>query len=116
MRKLYLSLLITSALNASAAFAQADNETYLDTYPPEAAEVMPATEIPIPQDADTQSRLWLQLQESGAMAGSRYTLPGQAATLIYQRYLGSFAHPIPPEFEYGEMDGGSSSGGSSAIR
>ncbi len=114
MRNLYLSLPIFAALNAPAAFTQAVSETLQDTYPPETEEIVPATLIPIPQEADTQTQLWLQLQESGAMAGSRYTLPGQAATLIYQRYLRSFTHPIPLEFEYGEMDGGSSSGSSTS--
>lgn len=110
MRHLYLTLLTTLAFNA---FADAESEPILDTYLPETEEIMPATEIPIPQEADTQSRLWLQLQASGAIAGNRYLLPGQAATLVYQRYLDSFSHPIPEQFELGDGDSGGSSGSSS---
>lgn len=110
MRHLYLFLLTTLAFNA---FADTRSEPVQDTYLPETEEIMPASEIPIPQEADTQSRLWLQLQSSGAMAGSRYTLPGQAATLVYQRYLDSFSHPIPEQFELEDGDSGGSSGSSS---
>lgn len=114
MRNYYLSLLITTALGTSAAFAQARGEALVDTYLPEAEEITPATEIAaIPQEADTQTRLWLQLQSSAAVAGSRYTLPGQAATLIYQRYLNSFGHPIPEQFEYADTGSSGSSGSSS---
>ncbi len=115
MRNLNLRLLITSALNASAAFAQAVSETLQDTYPPETEEIVPATLIPIPQEADTQTQLWLQLQTSGAMRGSHFSTPGQAATSIYKRYLDSFTYPIPEEFEY-EDKGSSGSSGSSTSR
>lgn len=107
MPNFYLSLLIIVALYTSNALAQAENETYLD------AEqiIVPAAEMPPPQEAETQTGLWLQLQASGAWAGNRYVLPGQTATLIHQRYLNSFRHPIPERFKTeGMSDGGSASG------
>ncbi|MGZ4957618.1 MAG: DUF3613 domain-containing protein [Methylomonas sp.] len=112
MRHFYPSLLIAAALNASSAFAELKSQALMDTYLPETEQIALAPEIAVPQEADTQTQLWLQLQESGAMAGSRYKLPGQAATLIYQRYLGSFSYPIPEHFEVEDNDSGGSSGSS----
>lgn len=117
MRNLCLSLLIGISTYTAAAFAQTSIETFPSASPlaeeiMPAEEIVPAAAIPIPMEADTQTRLWLLRQESGAMAGNRYNLPGQAATLVYQRYLKSFSHPIPAELGSASGDGasGSSSG------
>lgn len=114
MRNLCLSLLIGVSTYTAAAFAQTSIETFPSTSPVvevimPAEEIVPATEIAMPMEADTQTRLWLLRQESGAMAGNRYNLPGQAATLVYQRYLKSFSHPIPAELGSAGSDGGSGS-------
>lgn len=45
------------------------------------------------------TRDWLRLQREGGSAGAAQGLPGDAATLIYQRYLNSFKNPIPAQFE-----------------
>lgn len=63
-------------------------------------------------EAPTQTHLWLKLQSSGAIAGTRYKTNGQTATQIYQRYLKSFTHPIPEHFK--QSSGGSGSGSSSS--
>lgn len=113
MRNLCLSLLIGVSTHTAAAIAQTSIESFpgppaADEVIMPAEEVMPATEISEPMTADTQTRLWLLQQESGAKAGHRYTLPGQAATLVYQRYLKSFSHPIPAELGSGDAAGSSS--------
>ena len=61
--------------------------------------------------ADT--RAWLQLQASGnAAVGTARPLPGEAADAIYQRYLDSFTHPVPEQFErQGSGGSGQDSGG-----
>lgn len=108
----FLSLLMSVAvLPSPCLLAQSYAETNQEAYLPETEEIVPLTERPIPREADTQTRLWLQLQTSGAMAGSRYDLYGQAATLNYQRYLNSFSHPIPEQFKTG---GSSKSSGTTA--
>lgn len=67
--------------------------------------------------APTQTHLWMKLQSSGAVAGTRYKTPGQTATQIYQRYLKSFTHPIPERFNRSSGGSGSGSGsGSSSMR
>ncbi|HLF97137.1 MAG TPA: DUF3613 domain-containing protein [Methylococcaceae bacterium] len=63
-------------------------------------------------EADTETGLWLLVQRSGAASGSRYTIPGQVATLSYRRYLNSFKYPIPRQFDF-TGGGGAGSGMSS---
>jgi len=107
-RSFFFSLLASGIyLISPNLFAQpdTDGDQYIDI--PQAEEIVPLTEIPIPRQADTQTGLWLKLQASGAMAGSRFDQHGQVATTIYQRYLNSFSHPIPEQFE---TSGGQSSG------
>lgn len=89
-------------------------ETY-DHFVPATASPADATPGSAPAliEAETQTHLWLKLQASGAIAGTRYTTPGQTATHIYQRYLKSFTHPIPEHFSR-ESSGGSGSGSSSS--
>jgi hypothetical protein len=47
--------------------------------------------------ADT--RAWLELQRSGRSAAPERSLPGPVASRIYDRYLNSFEHPVPDQFE-----------------
>lgn len=68
---------------------------------------------PLDWEMATQTGHWMQLQRSGQMAGSRYTIPGKIASRTYQRYLDSFKHPIPEHFEMEDVGGSGSSGTSS---
>lgn len=63
------------------------------TIAPSTAAAAPATGF----GADT--RTWLELQNSGSQASTTpRPLPGEAATQVYERYIKSFAHPIPERF------------------
>ncbi|WP_367155744.1 DUF3613 domain-containing protein [Methylomonas sp. HYX-M1] len=111
----YFLLLALIGLTVSRA-GVADEAAYPE--PPLGVE-QPVPAVDPPQFADNQTRLWLQRQSSGAVAGNRYAIPGQAATASFQRYLQSFSHPIPLHFETtgsGSSGGGSGSGGSSGGR
>jgi hypothetical protein len=59
------------------------------------------TATPAPgQGFGSQTRLWLGTQTSGVSAVSdERPMPGEVATLVYQRYLNSFTHPIPERYE-----------------
>lgn len=60
-----------------------------------------------------QTRAWVSLQESGAAASKvERPLSGEAGTRVYERYLRSFEHPIPEQFERQSFSSGSSGGGS----
>jgi hypothetical protein len=53
-----------------------------------------AAEPPVPQNSDT--RAWLDLQISGsAAAQDERPMPGEIADRVYQRYVDSYAQPIP---------------------
>lgn len=61
------------------------------------------------QIGDT-TRALLRLQAEGSQAGAALPLLGETASRSYQRYLGSFDHPIPEFFEAtlpSESQGGS---------
>lgn len=105
MRSLPRVLFVLATIGAEPALAQ--------TEPPQTIE----TAAPAPDErtfieADTQTRLWLQLQSSGQIAGSSWKLPGKVATLVYQRYLNSFKYPIPQQFNF-KSGGGSGTGSGS---
>jgi len=52
------------------------------------------------QGFGSQTRYWLATQASGANAVSDpRPMSGEAATLVYQRYLKSFTHEIPERYE-----------------
>ncbi len=56
-----------------------------------------------------ETRYWTALQISGAVAAKdERPLPGEVATKVYDRYVQSFAHPIPEKFD---RDSFQSSGG-----
>ena len=59
------------------------------------------TEAPSAREQPRQATVndWLQKQRSGTVAGSQPTLGGAEMQRIYERYLESFTHPIPEQFE-----------------
>jgi len=61
----------------------------------------------------SQTRLWLATQTSGTYAVTdERPMPGEVATLVYQRYLKSFTHPIPERYESDSFKANSSGGSS----
>lgn len=53
--------------------------------------------------AETQppAKAWLELQSSGKAASAQaQPLPGPVMDQVQERYLKSFAHPVPPYFEH----------------
>lgn len=82
---------------------------------PAAAPV--ATPVAAPaqgQGFGSQTRFWLATQTSGVSAVTdERPMPGEAATLVYQRYLASFTHPIPERYESDSFSVGGGSGSSS---
>jgi hypothetical protein len=75
-----------------------------------AAPLLAAAAEPVPMTG-SETRVWLALQRSGnaALAAPRPT-PGEVADKIYQRYLNSFATPIPASFTREQFVSGGSSG------
>lgn len=52
------------------------------------------------QGFGAQTRYWLSTQTSGANAVTESRpMAGEVATMVYQRYLNSFTHPIPERYE-----------------
>jgi len=52
------------------------------------------------QGFGSQTRFWLATQTSGVSAVTdERPMPGEVATLVYERYLNSFTHPIPERYE-----------------
>ena len=45
------------------------------------------------------AQAWLELQRSGAQAGSDKPISGEVAARIFDRYLESFEQPIPETFQ-----------------
>src|SRR5882757_1500598 len=57
----------------------------------------------------SQTRLWLSTQASGTNSVTEERpMPGEVATLVYQRYLQSFTHPIPERFTSDSFTAGGS--------
>lgn len=47
-----------------------------------------------------QTRAWVDLQASGTQASTaERPMTGELAERVYQRYLDSFTHPIPEQFQ-----------------
>jgi hypothetical protein len=61
----------------------------------------PVVSQPAPRPAfGSDTRAWLDLQSSNAQASvTSQTLPGPVMQKVYQRYVDSFARPIPDKFE-----------------
>jgi hypothetical protein len=95
MRSLVFALLVLAAIRAEAS---PDGSAPVEVFPLEPNASVPSEPPPIV--ADTETGLWMQLQSSGRVAGPRYTFPGKVATQIYQRYLNSFTHKIPEQFDF----------------
>jgi len=74
-----------------------------DTSAPAAAPAAEPVAVSAPvagQGFGSQTRFWLETQASGAYAVTDdRPMPGEVATLVYQRYLNSFTHPIPERYE-----------------
>jgi hypothetical protein len=89
-----------------AALAQNDNGV---------AAAAPAAAAPTAgQGFGSQTRYWLTTQTSGASSVTdQRPMPGEAASLVYQRYLNSFTHPIPERFEADSFSTRSSGSGGS---
>ena len=86
----------TSAANTPVAAAPADAAASA------AAPAEPvAVSAPVAgQGFGSQTQFWLATQTSGAYAVTDdRPMPGEVATLVYQRYLNSFTHPIPERYE-----------------
>ncbi|HWY26179.1 MAG TPA: DUF3613 domain-containing protein [Nevskia sp.] len=80
-----------AALAQPEATAPADNAT---------AAPAPAAAPAAGQGFGSQTRYWLATQTSGASSATdARPMPGEVASLVYQRYLNSFTHPIPERFE-----------------
>ena len=61
------------------------------------------------------TRQWLELQRNGnASIAAPRPMPGEVADKVYDRYVASFAHPIPETFSREQFVGGSNSGGGSS--
>ena len=45
----------------------------------------------------TRTSQWLEIQREGRAAGNMLTIPGAEAGPSYQRYMDSFAKPIPDQ-------------------
>lgn len=45
----------------------------------------------------TRTAQWLDVQREGRAAGNMLPIPGAEAGPSYQRYIDSFAHPIPEQ-------------------
>jgi len=51
------------------------------------------------EEPGDETRAWLDLQRSGRAAAPDRPIPGPVASRIYKRYLESFEHPIPAQFD-----------------
>lgn len=111
------TFMLLLALAVLPALAETDDEDYddLEEHPSATVLELGGSSVELPSridvdvSADTETGLWLQLQRSGKIAGSNYTMPGKVATLAYRRYLNSYRYPIPRQF-YFYSSGSSSSG------
>ncbi len=90
-----------SAASSTPAAAPADVAPAADA--PAAVSAPVATPVAAPvagQGFGSQTRFWLATQTSGVSSVTdERPMPGEAATLVYQRYLASFTHPIPERYE-----------------
>lgn len=67
------------------------------------------------QGFGSQTRYWLATQTSGASSVSDpRPMPGEVATLVYDRYLKSFTHPIPERYESDTFTAKGGGGGGSS--
>lgn len=79
-----------------AALAQPDTAAA----PADNTTAAPAAAPAPGQGFGSQTRYWLATQASGASSvPDPRPMPGEVASLVYQRYLNSFTHPIPERYE-----------------
>ncbi|THF64458.1 DUF3613 domain-containing protein [Pseudothauera rhizosphaerae] len=89
------------ALALPLAAAAADTTAVATAHPvaphPQSA---PANEAAPAAAATEPTRAWLALQRSGAAASAQpQPLSGEVMEKVYERYLESFAHPVPDELD-----------------
>lgn len=72
----------------------------------------PAAERPLPKPG-TETRAWIELQKKqpATTTPDAPAMPGEVADKVYQRYVDSFAHPLPETFTRESFSTGSGSGG-----
>lgn len=76
------------------------------------APPMPMAASPGHGEIGSTTRSLFRLQAEQQRPGSLPTMPGQAATAAYQRYLKSFEHPLPEFYENKLVGSGGPGGGS----
>ena len=108
MLKLMMAMALTLPLAVLAQTpAPADSSASSSTPAPASA--------PADQGFGSQTRLWLATQTSGANSVTESRpMPGEVATLVYQRYLKSFTYPIPERYSSESFQSSSTGGGSSS--
>jgi len=106
-----------SAPAAPSSDAAATSAPVASAAPADAVATPVAATAPVAgQGFGSQTRLWLATQTDGTYAVTdERPMPGEVATLVYQRYLKSFTHPIPERYESDSFKtSGGGSGGSSS--
>ncbi|HZR37148.1 MAG TPA: DUF3613 domain-containing protein [Nevskia sp.] len=109
-------MIVASCTLPFAALAQPESTVApADSSSPAPAAAAPAASAPAAgQGFGSQTRYWLATQTSGAYAVTDpRPMSGEAATLVYQRYLNSFTHPIPERYSsdsFTTSGGGTGSG------
>jgi hypothetical protein len=80
-----------------------------------AAQVQQET-MPVASDVEHSTKDWLSLQRDNRAAAPTQPMPGDVASLVYQRYLDSFKNKIPASMstQVGNSSGGMSGSGQGA--
>jgi hypothetical protein len=95
-----------------AAWAQNDTASA----PASAPAASPAAAPVAGQGLGAQTRFWLATQTSGVYSVTEERpMSGEAASLVYQRYLNSFTHPIPERYESDSFSTNSSGSGGGSM-
>jgi hypothetical protein len=109
-------MIVASCTLPFAALAQPESTAAPADSSSAAAASAPAPAAAAPaagQGFGSQTRYWLATQASGASSVTdARPMPGEAATLVYQRYLNSFTHPIPERYESDTFSPSGGAGGS----
>ena len=94
-------MIVTACTLPLAALAQSDTGSAAPAPAADTAAATPAAAPAAPgQGFGSQSRYWLAVQASGASSVTEERpMPGEVASLVYQRYLNSFKYPIPERYE-----------------
>jgi hypothetical protein len=102
----------SASTSAPAASAPADSTASTSSAPAPAPAAAPAASD---DSFGSQTRLWLATQTSGANSVTEERpMPGEVASLVYQRYLNSFTHPIPERYTSESFRASGTGGGTSS--